>query len=269
MTQKRRSRPGLLAVAVAVACLSGCRHSGGPQANDLLDSAPKERGDLTPRQLADVQIGYARSLEKRGEEDQALARYTEAVKQDPDRADAWLRLAIIHDRQGKFTDSAEMYRKALAQRPGDPDIFCNVGYSFYLQQRWGEAEMNLRQAIVLRPNHAQAHNNLGLVLARTRRDEEALAEFRKGGCAPADAHVNLAFALTLERRWPEAREHYRQAMAADESCVAARQGLHRLEAVMATASLRDAVVPAPGKDGWMPVSHRQASGPTPDPQDTR
>ena len=179
MMQKRRSWPDLLAVAVAVACLTGCQHSG-PQAKALLDGGPKEPVALNPTQLADVQIGYARSLEKRGQEDQALARYSEAVKQDPNRADAWMHLAMLHDRQGKFSDSTEMYRKALALKPGDPDIFCNLGYSFYLQQRWGEAEMNLRQAIALRPDHARAHNNLGLLLARTRHDEEALAEFRKG-----------------------------------------------------------------------------------------
>jgi tetratricopeptide (TPR) repeat protein len=235
MIQKRRFWPGLPAVALgALSCLAGCQHGNLPPAdNALLQSGPSKAVELAPAQLADLQVACGRSLEKRGEEDQAVARYSEAVKLDPRRADAWLRLAILHDQQGKFTDSGEMYREALAHKPGDPDIFCNIGYSFYLQQRWAEAEMNLRQAITLQPDHARAHNNLGLLLARTRRDNEALAEFRKGGCSDADAHTNLAFALALERRWPEARGHYRQALAADASCETARLGLQRLEAVLA------------------------------------
>jgi Flp pilus assembly protein TadD len=257
-----------------LSCLAGCQHGSRPGDTFLLDGGPSKPAELTPAQLADVQVACARSLEKRGDEDQAVARYSEAVKHDPRRADAWLRLAILHDQQGKFADSAEMYRAALAQRPGDPDIFCNIGYSFYLQQRWAEAEMNLRQAITLQANHARAHNNLGLLLARTRRDNEALAEFRKGGCSDADAHANLAFALTLERRWPEARGHYRQALAADASCETARLGLQRLEAVLAKASLCDAERPAPGNNhpqdvqntSFTPALSRGASQPALGPE---
>src|SRR4051812_10258489 len=118
MARKRRSWPGPLAVALgALSLLAGCRHPGGPPAGDGLSAGGKrEQSELTPRQRADVQIAYARSLEKRGEQDQALARYQDAVQQDPDRGDAWLRLAVLHDRQGKFSESAEMYRKALAAR---------------------------------------------------------------------------------------------------------------------------------------------------------
>src|SRR5581483_4349081 len=157
----------------------------------------------------------------------------------------------------------EMYRKALALRPGDPDIFCDVGYSFYLQRRWAEAEMNLRQAIALRPNHARAHNNLGLLLARTGRDAESLAEFRRAGCAEAEARANVAFALSLEGNLPQAREQYRKALAADASSKTARAGLARLEAVLAKASPSGAEAPATSDQAVRPASHWQSAMPRP------
>jgi Flp pilus assembly protein TadD len=89
--------------------------------------------------------------------------------------------------------------------------------------------MNLRQAIALAPTHERAHNNLGLVLARTHRHDEALAEFTKAGLRDADARVNLAFVLTLENNWPEARKQYEAALAADAASVAAKHGLQELE----------------------------------------
>jgi Flp pilus assembly protein TadD len=176
-----------------------------------------------------VQIAFARSLEKQGLRDQAMGRYADALKQDPDRADALARLAVLSAEQGKFGEAEGMFGKALALHPGDPDLYCSMGYSLYLQRRWAEAEMNLRQALALRPDHARAHNNLGLVLAHSDRPAEALAEFRRAGSPEADARVNLAFALSLEGRCPEAREHYQRALAADPSSVAAKKGLRKLE----------------------------------------
>src|SRR5919112_703888 len=96
------------------------------------------------------------------------------VRRDAHRADAYLRLAILHDRQGQFRESAALYQQALTARPGDPDIYSDKGYSLYLQRRWVEAEMSLRQAIVLKPDPQRGHNNLGLVLAHTGRLEPGL-----------------------------------------------------------------------------------------------
>jgi Tfp pilus assembly protein PilF len=85
-----------------------------------------------------------------------MAAYEEAVRLDPKRTDAMVRLALLHDEQGKFRESAEWYRKALQSWPGNADIFCNMGYSLYLQRRWTEAEMNLQQALALKPDHVRA-----------------------------------------------------------------------------------------------------------------
>ena len=132
-----------------------------------------------------MQISLGRVAEKQGELEQAMAAIRAALARDGRRADAYLRMAVLHDKQGKFRESAELYRKALALRPGDPEIFCDMGYSFYLQRRWTESEQNLRQAIAVDRDHRRAHNNLALLLVRNNRLEDALAEFRDGGSEPA------------------------------------------------------------------------------------
>ena len=119
-----------------------------------------------------------------GDLDTAMAAYHEALKNDPHRADANQRLAVVHDRMGQFKESAGYYAKALAAAPGDAEIFCDKGYSLYLQRRWAEADVCLRQAIALKPRLARAHNNLGLLLAKDGKVDEALAEFRAAGLRP-------------------------------------------------------------------------------------
>ena len=233
MMRNLRFRGGTVVLGLSLA-LAGCRNSDGPsgQAGLFRFGATNQ---LSPAATADVQVAFGRSLEKQGQFEQAGNAYQQALKKDPSRSDAYVRLAILNDRQGRFAESAELYRKALKAQPGSADIYCNMGYSLYLQHRWDEAEMNLAQAIALNPNHRRAHNNLGLVLAQKGRPNEALAEFRKGGCPEADAQANVAFGLTLARRWPEARGYYESALLADPQSPAARQGLQQLDVLMAKA----------------------------------
>lgn len=229
MGQKQSGRSGVI-VVLGLALAAGCHQfpRRGSTPGDTAEVAPR----IGPAQAADVQFALGRTLEKRGAEEQARAAYAEAVKQDPKRIDALVRLAVLCDRQGRFRESEELYRRALAACPRDADLRCNRGYSLYLQQRWAEAEQSLRRAIALRSDHLRAHNNLGAVLARSGREAEALEEFRRGGCSSADAQGNLAVALMLGGNWSEARQHYEHALAANPSSPSARKGLKDLTALM-------------------------------------
>jgi Tfp pilus assembly protein PilF len=216
--------------------LGGCQHleplpPAAPPGMPTAESAPK----LTPAQVADVKIAYGRTLEKRGAPDQARTSYLEALKLDPGRADACARLGVLYDQQCKFDEAVHWHRKAVTAQPKNPDFLCNQGYSLYLQGNLIEAEKSLRQCLALAPEHARGHNNLGMVLARTERRAEALAEFHRAGCDEADSQINLAYALTLERRWAEAQACYERALAANPSSTASQKGLQELHDLMAKA----------------------------------
>ncbi len=238
MTGLRRTpRIGKVLVAGALIGLAGCQQvPSRPGAPSPLGFGNEPRGGgttITPAQEADVQISMGRVAEQQGDLDQAMAAYRAALDRDRRRADAYARLAVLHDKQGKFRESADLYRKALALRPGDPDIFCDMGYSFYLQRRWAEAEMNLRQSLAINPEHRRAHNNLALLLVRDSRLGDALAEFGKAGSDPVQAHMNLAFALTTDQRWESARAEYQRALALDPSSQLAKARLDELNNLLA------------------------------------
>jgi Flp pilus assembly protein TadD len=223
-----------ISVFVFGVLLAGCQHleplpAAAPPAMPTAESTPK----LNAAQVADVKIAYGRTLEKRGAPDQAQAMYLEALKLDSSRADACARLGVLYDQQCKFDEANSWHHKAMAAQPKNPDFHCNAGYSLYLQGTLIEAEKNLRKCLELAPDHARGHNNLGMILARTDRCEEALAEFHRAGCNEADAQTNLAYALTLERRWAEARACYERALAADPSSTAILKGLQELKDLMA------------------------------------
>jgi tetratricopeptide (TPR) repeat protein len=232
------------ALAIGMICgLVGCQHLEPSQPKPSLSrdssaaggqgQSSELGGKLTPAQEADILIAFARAAERRGDLDQAMSIYRDALTRDGRRADAYVRLAVLHDRQGRFRESADLYQKALQLKPGDAEIYCDKGYSLYLQQQWPESEMILRQAIALAPDLRRAHNNLALVLTHVNRREEALAEFRRAGNDTAEAHCNLAFALTMDRQWQGAREHYKLALAAKPSSKTIQPRLQQLDALVA------------------------------------
>jgi Tfp pilus assembly protein PilF len=141
----------------------------------------------------------ARSLEEQGKIESAVTLYSQIVEEDSRRADAYHRLAVLHDMKGDFRKSAEFYEAALEQQPDNPQLHCDLGYSYYLQRRWQDAERAFRVAILLKPEHARTHNNLGLLLAHTGRNTEALEEFGRAGCPQSDAEANLSTALAWAR----------------------------------------------------------------------
>jgi Tfp pilus assembly protein PilF len=228
-------------VAAMIFCLSGCQNDGskarsssGSLGTLFRPSSAGKAGSsskVTPEQKADVKIALARSLEMKGRSDEAAQAYLDAVRTDDTRSDAYHRLAVLHDMKGDCEASQEFYHAALKRDPENAELLCDYGYSCYLQSRWKEAEKHLRRALALKPNLTRAHNNYGLLLARTNRPDQALGEFARAGCSSAQARANLAFALMLEKRWDEAQRQFAMALADDPDLEAARHGLDTLHAV--------------------------------------
>ncbi|MHC4178475.1 MAG: tetratricopeptide repeat protein [Planctomycetota bacterium] len=219
-------------------------------------------GEIDAKQKADVQMAVGRSLERQGALDQAINVYREVLRNDDSRADAARRLAVLYDLKGEFENSEEFYRAALSLEPNNAELFCDWGYRCYLRRDFQQAEINLRKAVSLNDGLARAHNNLGLLLGRTGRYDEALREFAKAGCSEADARSNLALALSLEGNTEAALEQYELALQRGPQSNTAREGLVALRAASSGAhSARIASVPtAPQQYG--PPPH-QSSWPTP------
>jgi Tfp pilus assembly protein PilF len=210
----------------ALGLLGGCQgHNSRPKehaSSTLLDSGPQPR--LSKKQAADVQVSLGRSAEEQGRFDEARSAYLEALKKDPKRADAELRLAILDDRKGDEAGADRHFARALKIKPKDPEVLCDQGYSLYLRRRWADAETSLKKALAVAPSHSRSHANLALVLARQGDSPGALAEFARAGCDPSDARSNLGLILALEGRFEESKREYALALAAKPTSTRAKEG---------------------------------------------
>lgn len=187
---------------------------------------------LKPEEKIDVQMAVARSLRDQGETDQAIKVYQEIIKKDPKRVDAYHQLALIYDKKGDPQSSEKYYRQALKRDPKNIVLLADFGYSCYLQERWKESEQFLRQALALDPEFRRAHNNYGLLLARTGREEQALKEFARTGVSQSEARSNLGYALMQQKHWDEAREQFQLALSVDPQSKNAKEGMKTLDKVV-------------------------------------
>ena len=147
-------------------------------------------------QRQNTQLMIARSLEQRDDIDGAIHAYEQISKKQRDRSEVHHRLAVLYDRKGDHETAVDYYRQALAKTKNKAAVLTDFGYSCYLQGDLESAEKHLREAVRLDPDSERAHNNLGLVLARTGCRDEALTAFFRAGSSAADAYINLAYCAT-------------------------------------------------------------------------
>jgi tetratricopeptide (TPR) repeat protein len=139
---------------------------------------------VAPEQIVALNtLGAA--LESEKQLDEAVMLFNQALRLRPDYTDARFNLANALGMQGNFPEAARQFRLVLAENPAD-----NAARSFLSQvlQALGEAAAssgNVDQAVAyyvevvqLEPKNADARNLLGMLYARSGKDELATEQFR-------------------------------------------------------------------------------------------
>ena len=100
--------------------------------------------------------------------------------------------------EGRIADARAELDRALAQYPDDPETLRSRCQFLFEQGAADEAEQALKCLIDHDPDDAAAHYNLGTLLLRTQRYDEAVLAYRQAlRCRPNHpaTHLNLAAAL--------------------------------------------------------------------------
>jgi Tfp pilus assembly protein PilF len=185
--------------------------------------------DPSSAQAAKVCLATAQTLEKKGQDKEALLEYERARKQNPHLVGVAWRLAVLYNRQGNVERARTEYQIALGEQPSDADLLNDIGYFCYEQRQNREAESYLRQALAINPNHKRAWVNLGKVLAQQDRYEESCEAFGQV-VRPAQAAANVGILLAKEGKVAEARQVLHKALTLEPDLKAARLVLTQLEA---------------------------------------
>lgn len=112
--------------------------------------------------------------------------------------------------------AAQFFKKAIEKDPGYILPYMELAKTYILDEKPAEAEAVLRKALLLKPESADAMSELGHLLSRTGKAEEAvevLSSAVKLGHTPA--YYYLAYAHAKSGRLSEALNTFAQALALD------------------------------------------------------
>jgi|GEM_PF-2583064 len=147
--------------------------------------------------------------------EEAEKEYGEAIKINPNLAEAHNNLGLLLDDLNRYEEAEKEYREAIRINPNYAYAHYNLGILLKNLNRYEEAEKEYREAIRINPNYANAHNNLGNLLKNLNRYEEAEKEYREAiriNPNVAGAHNNLGNLLRNLNRYEEAEKEYREAI---------------------------------------------------------
>ncbi len=125
-----------------------------------------------------------KALISAGNANEAIEFFERALRANPHDANARNNLANTLVKQQRWNAAAAEFRKVLADNPNDPEarrqlgaVLRGMGYESATKGSLADAVALWRESLQFRPDDAVLHSDLGAVLARLGRIQEAVPEF--------------------------------------------------------------------------------------------
>lgn len=180
-------KPLLLLLVVVSSC--GCSSLPQLKRASVESKPPKASGDSPMSQLGtalptmkpgderELKIITADQMTKHGYWDEAVDLYLQAESMAPKKPKLDAQLAPALAGAGRFSESIQRYRRLIKADPKNAALVSNLAFTILESGDQVAAEAEYRQALNIDPQCENAAINLGLLLARQKRSQEALALF--------------------------------------------------------------------------------------------
>ncbi len=202
---------GAVLLTLALGCHSALDDRPNMVASLNRDEPARAEPELPLSQSAQACFVTAEDLAASGHDEEAIKLYDRARQYNPKLTQCSHRLALCYERSGKYAEALAEYQKALKSTPKDAALLNDFGY-FYLQRgNLDEAEKALRASVASDAKCLPAWANLGLVLGFRERYGEAYEALAKAA-TPAEAHSNLGVILAQQEKFDAARAEFQQAL---------------------------------------------------------
>ena len=207
-------------LSLVVASFSGCTSSlpwtSAKTKSQNVIAGEKGAEELPPKEAAAACITTAESMTQQGHFREAAALYEKARTLAPSSIDFSRRLAALYDLEGEPSKAKVEFEKALKKSPNDADLANDYGCFQMKMGQTKEAIGSLERALVLNPKNERAKVNLARALASENRTHEAFELFAQVS-GEAAAHHNMGVILAKQGRNEEATRAFHEATRLDPS----------------------------------------------------
>jgi tetratricopeptide (TPR) repeat protein len=197
-----------------------------------------DSGSLDGRQMAIALNNRGTAYWTKGNRDQALTNYSDAIKANPNFAIAYSNRGLVKYEKGDFDAAITDFNEAIKLNPTNDDHFLRRGDTWKAKGDNEKAFADLEQAIKLNPNHAMAFISRGDILRDKGELDRAITEYNlalKADPTMAAAQTGLGLAYERKGNIAQARRAYQAALNAPAkhrgSAAAHRTARERLRAL--------------------------------------
>jgi tetratricopeptide (TPR) repeat protein len=186
----------------------------------------------SPAYAAVIHNSLGLVLTRQGKPEEALVHFAEAVRLNPDFAEARSNLGNAFAAQRRFTDAIEHYQAAIRVKPDFTEALVGLGGALVSADRAGDAIGYYEDALRIDPALAEAHNGLGAALAKSGQDDRAADQYARALRLKPDlatAHFNLALLMIKRGALDTAKDHLQTALRIDPAYQPAREALQVLQ----------------------------------------
>lgn len=164
----------------------GCKRSGQLSTNNSPVTAEVSNGLAGDRTRARDQLEKGKELYRNDQDTEAVLAFQEAVRLDPDLAEAHFRLGLGYESLGKREESESQYKKAVAaykkyfeESRNDPEAHYNLGQTYAGLGQYSDAIREYREATRLKEDDPDIYYDLGVAYTKLAQYDAAAAAFSK------------------------------------------------------------------------------------------
>ncbi len=141
-----------------------------------------------------------------GDDREAIGRYDQALRLNPDYPEAHNNLGVSLAHLGDLERAGEQYREAVRLWPGYAEAQYNLGVVLAMTGRPEDAVRHLREAVRIRPGYAKARTSLARALDAAGRSDEAVEQLEQVlALQPGNAEARAALARAHGLQQPAGR----------------------------------------------------------------
>jgi Flp pilus assembly protein TadD len=164
----------------------GCKRSGQQNTNNSAGTASVSNDLPGDRRRARDQLQRGKELYRNDQDQEAVAAFTEAIKLDPDLAEARFRLALGYESLGKrdaaeaeYKKAVEAYKKYFEQNRDDAEAHYALGQTYARLGQYSDAIREYREATRLKQDDPDMYYDLGVAHTKLAQYDAAAAAFSK------------------------------------------------------------------------------------------
>ncbi len=217
---------GLVLGACLVAGCAGSKDPASPsfdmsEYRKMMEQQKGAQGDVeepapsAPEMTAEEQERAGDADAQRRNFTLAGLHYSKALKAEPTRNSARLKLGQLFLQQGLFEPALTQFQDLLTREPNSASAHQGTGQVYLHQGKLREAEAALKKAIELDSSSWLSHNLLGLVYDQEQRHTDAISAYQAAlALHPDEPSVlnNLGLAYALNRDYEAAIQAYEKAV---------------------------------------------------------